>query len=78
VKKFVSIVYLSIGGVNGLIGLSPFSIYKLAIYEQLVRDSDCHIVQLLFYLQQTCIYLHSQNKIRNTHLTKKQYTRHFN
>lgn len=50
VEKFVSIIYLSIGGVNGLIGLSPFSIYKLPIYEKLVGDSDCHIVQFLFYL----------------------------
>lgn len=55
-KETVSSVYLSISGVNGLIGLSPFSIYKLPIYEKLVWDSDCHVVQFLFYLQQTCGY----------------------
>jgi len=50
-KETVSSLYLSISRVNGLIGLSPFSIYKLPIYEKLVWDSDCHVVQFLFYLQ---------------------------
>lgn len=43
--------YITISGVNGVIGFSSLSVHKLAIDEQLMRHSDFHIVGILLHLK---------------------------